>query len=196
MQARPRPRTYGVNGSFGLTPPDILLGTPLGRCVFLSRALNRSAVGRCPSHRPQAVGLTNSPHRLRLRAMIVPTRRAVLSRVWRSSTAVSIRSSTPRPVGSFPSHRPLLIYSIYIKAKAVPVAASSSAVVSARPTGAGVEPHSVTASRIQDSSDHAHLNERLCPSVASGLPALPTHQTDPETEGGLDSFGPRTDRGL
>ena len=38
-------------------------------------------------------------------------------------------------------------------AKAVPVAASSSAVVSARPAGPGMRPRSLTALRIQDSSE-------------------------------------------
>jgi hypothetical protein len=57
--------------------------------------------------------------------------------------------------GTLPSLRPLPICSIYIKAKAVPVAASSSAVVSARPMRPGGMPRSATALRIQDSAKDA-----------------------------------------
>ena len=80
--------------------------------------------------------------------------------VWRRWMAISVSSLTPRRAGTPPRLRPLPIYSIYIKAKAVPVAASSSAVVSARPAGPGVRPRSATALRIQDSSERARVNRR------------------------------------
>jgi hypothetical protein len=77
------------------------------------------------------------------------------SPAWRRGMAAAVSSFTPRRAGTPPGLRPLPIYSIYIKAKAVPVAASSSAVVSARPTRPGMRPRWWMALRIQDSSDHA-----------------------------------------
>jgi hypothetical protein len=74
---------------------------------------------------------------------------------WRRSVLTSVSAFAPRRAGTPPGLRLLPIYSIYIKAKAVPVAASSSAVVSARPMRPDVRPRSVTALRIQDSSEDA-----------------------------------------
>ena len=78
---------------------------------------------------------------------------------WRGSVTTSVSVLAPPRAGTPPRLRPLPIYSIYIKAKAVPVAASSSAVVSARPAGPGVRPRSATALRIQDSSKGAVIQE-------------------------------------
>ena len=66
--------------------------------------------------------------------------------------AASVRFFTSRSPGTLPRTRPLPIYSTYVKAKAVPVAASSSEIASARPTGPELRPHSFTALRIQHSS--------------------------------------------
>jgi hypothetical protein len=63
--------------------------------------------------------------------------------------------ATSRLSGVLPRPRLLAIYSIDIKAKAVPVAASSFAVASARPTEPEVRLGSGTALRIQRSTDHA-----------------------------------------
>ena len=57
------------------------------------------------------------------------------SSAWLRLAAASVRFFTSRSPGTLPRARPLPIYSIYIKAKAVPVAASSSEIASARPTG-------------------------------------------------------------
>jgi len=77
------------------------------------------------------------------------------SSAWLRLAAASVRFFTSRSPGTLPRTRPLPIYSIYIKAKAVPVAASSSELASARPTGPELRPRSFTALRIQHSSDHA-----------------------------------------
>ena len=79
---------------------------------------------------------------------------------WRRLMAAAFSSFTPRRAGTPPSLRPLPIDSIYIKAKAVPVAASSSAVGSARPAAPGMRPCSATALRIQDSSESAPNPDR------------------------------------
>ena len=86
----------------------------------------------------------------------------------------SVSAFALRRAGTPPGLRPLPIYSIYIKAKAVPVAASFSAVVSARPMRPDVRPRSVTALRIQDSS-HAHVNRRSQPSVGLSVCYPKTH---------------------
>src|SRR5271166_3233796 len=75
------------------------------------------------------------------------------SSAWLRLAAVSVRFFTSRSPGTLPRTRPLPIYSIYIKAKAVPVAASSSEIASARPTGPELRPRSFTALRIQHSSE-------------------------------------------
>jgi len=77
------------------------------------------------------------------------------SRAWLRSAAGSARSFTSRSSGTLPRTRPLPIYSIYIKAKAVPVAASSSELASAWPTRSELRPRSLTALRIQLSSEGA-----------------------------------------
>ena len=77
------------------------------------------------------------------------------SRAWLRSAAGSARSFTSRSSGTLPRTRPLPIYSIYIKAKAVPVAASSSELASAGPTRSELRPRSLTALRIQLSSEGA-----------------------------------------
>ena len=84
-------------------------------------------------------------------------RRAVpcYSRAWRRLAAVSARFLTSRPSSTLPKAPALPIYSIYIKAKAVPIAASSSEIASARPTGPEVRPRSFMALRIQDSAEDA-----------------------------------------
>src|SRR5271157_6085575 len=74
------------------------------------------------------------------------------SSAWLRLAAASVRFFTSRSPGTLPRTRPLPIYSIYIKAKAVPVAASSSEIASARPTGPEFRPRSFTALRIQHSS--------------------------------------------
>ena len=74
---------------------------------------------------------------------------------WLRLAAASVRFFTSRLPGTLPRTRPLPIYSIYIKAKAVPVAASSSEIASARPTGPELRPSSSTALRIQHSSEDA-----------------------------------------
>src|SRR5262249_12126546 len=73
--------------------------------------------------------------------------------------AAAVCSFTLRSAGTHPSLRLLSIYSISYKAKAVPVAASSSAFVSARPTRLEGRQRSLTALRIQDSSKPALLKE-------------------------------------
>ena len=55
--------------------------------------------------------------------------------VWLRSAAASAPLITSRSSGTLPRPRPLPSYSIYLKAKAVPIAASSSELASARPTG-------------------------------------------------------------
>ncbi len=77
------------------------------------------------------------------------------SSAWLRWAAASVRFFTSRSPGTLPRTRPLPIYSIYIKAKAVPVAASSSEIASARPTGPELRPRSFTALRIQHSSEDA-----------------------------------------
>ena len=77
------------------------------------------------------------------------------SSAWLRLAAASVQFFTLRSPGTLPRTRPLPIYSIYIKAKAVPVAASSSEIASARPTGPEFRPRSFTALRIQHSSKDA-----------------------------------------
>ena len=77
------------------------------------------------------------------------------SRAWLRSAAGSARSFTSRSSGTLPRTRPLPIYSICIKAKAVPVAASPSELASAGPTRSELRPRSLTALRIQLSSEGA-----------------------------------------
>ena len=79
------------------------------------------------------------------------------SPAWIRSAAGSAPFFTSCSSSTLPKTRPLPIYSIYIKAKAVPVAASSSELASARPTGPELRPHSPTALRIQLSSDDAGI---------------------------------------
>ena len=78
------------------------------------------------------------------------------SSAWLRLAAASVRFFTSRSPGTLPRTRPLPIYSIYIKAKAVPVAASSSEIASARPTGPELRPRSFTALRIQHSSERCN----------------------------------------
>src|SRR5271165_6146552 len=80
------------------------------------------------------------------------------SSAWLRLAAASVRFFTSRSPGTLARTRPLPIYSIYVKAKAVPVAASSSEIASARPTGPEFRPRSFTALRIQHSS-----NDELTP---------------------------------
>ena len=95
------------------------------------------------------------------------------SPAWGNSVLTSVSAFALRRAGTPPGLRPLPIYSIYIKAKAVPVAASFSAVVSARPMRPDVRPRSVTALRIQDSSDRALLNRRTSEAVGSCPAVIP-----------------------
>jgi len=96
------------------------------------------------------------------------------SLAWLRLAAASVRFFTSRSPGTLPRTRPLPIYSIYIKAKAVPVAASSSEIASARPTGPEFRPRSFTALRIQDSSEGATLDWGWPPTYGSGPFALAT----------------------
>ena len=82
------------------------------------------------------------------------------SQAWLRLAAGSVRFFTSRSSGTLPKTRPFPIYSIYIKPKAVPVAASSSELASGRPTRSELRPHSLTALRIQLSSDHEVDQER------------------------------------
>ncbi len=117
---------------------------------------NRSAVGKTgvsfTSRRPQQLAPIESDFAPCLYRCAVPC----YSRAWLRSAAGSARSFTSRSSGTLPRTRPLPIYSIYIKAKAVPVAASSSELASAWPTRSELRPRSSTALRIQLSSNHAH----------------------------------------
>jgi len=64
--------------------------------------------------------------------------------------------SLPGRQALFPERAPCpAIQSTYIKAKAAPIAASSSAFASARPPGLVLRPRSLPALRIQDSSNDA-----------------------------------------
>jgi len=70
------------------------------------------------------------------------------------------RSDSPlrgRPA-LFPERAPCPSIQCYIKAKAVPVAASSPEIASARPTGPELRPRSFTALRIQHSSEDAAID--------------------------------------
>ncbi len=77
------------------------------------------------------------------------------SSAWLRLAAASVRFFTSRSPGTLPRTRPLPIYSIYTKAKAVLVAASSSELASAGPTRFKLRPRSLTALRIQHSSNPA-----------------------------------------
>ena len=78
------------------------------------------------------------------------------SQAWLRLAAGSVRFFTSRSSSTLPKTRPLAIYSIHIKAKAMPVAASSSELVSAGPTRSELRPRSLTALRIQLSSEDVH----------------------------------------
>jgi hypothetical protein len=81
--------------------------------------------------------------------------------------AASVRFFTSRSPGTLPRTRPLPIYSIYLEAKAVPVAASSSEIASARPTGPELRPRSLAALRIQHSSKREKTNRhRISPRIS------------------------------
>ena len=103
------------------------------------------------SRRPQQLA-----HRLGLLSLLVPTRCAVLF----SGMATLGGGLGPLLHFAVVQHssqkRPLAIYSIHIKAKAMPVAASSSELVSAGPTRSELRPRSLTALRIQLSSEDVH----------------------------------------
>ena len=120
-------------------------------CVFVGGEQNRSAVGKSlatlPSRRPQRFGLRRCLSRDEA-SCYAPAR--VRSGV-RSAAFLPRRGRRARPPGrpSCPAIQSPL------KAKAVPVAASSSDFVSARPTRPEVRPRSPTAMRIQDSADGA-----------------------------------------
>ena len=104
-------------------------------CAICAREQNRSAVGKTTisltSRRPQ--DLAPSTLAWLLACTIAPC----YSQAWLRVAAGVARSFTSRSSGALPRARPLPIYSIYIKAKAVPVAASSSAFASARPARLG-----------------------------------------------------------
>jgi hypothetical protein len=132
-------------------------------CVFPSREQNRSAVGKTEtsftSRRPrQLVPSTRA-------SLVACTAAPCYAPAWSSSAAASALFFTSRASGTLPRTRPLPIYSIYIKAKAVPIAASSSAFASARPTRLESRPSLLTALRIQDSAEGAPLNRRSPPTV-------------------------------
>jgi hypothetical protein len=78
--------------------------------------------------------------------------------VWLRAAAAWPVSFPSRLSVALPRTRPLPIYSIYIKAKAVPIAASFSEIASARPTRPGVRLRSATALRIQRSAGSSLLN--------------------------------------
>ena len=88
------------------------------------------------------------------------------SSAWLRLAAASVRFFTSRSPGTLPRTRPLPIYPIYVEAKAVPVAASSSEIASARPTGPEFRPRSFKALRIQHSSKDATAHSAL--SFATG----------------------------
>src|SRR5271166_4526966 len=92
------------------------------------------------------------------------------SSAWLRLAAASVQFFTLRSPGTLPRTRPLPICSIYIEAKAVPVAASSSEIASARPTGPEFRPRSFTALRIQHSSDALRRNRRQA-RASSSAPA-------------------------
>ena len=114
-----------------------------------SRGLNRSAVGKTQvsftSRRPQQLVPSTLTSLLACTNALPPC----YSSAWLRLAAASVRFFTSRSPCTLPRTRPLPIYSIYLKAKAVPVAASSSEIASARPTGPEFRPHSFTALRIQ-----------------------------------------------
>jgi len=124
------------------------------QCVFLRKGLNRSAVGKTEIsftiRRPQQL---TSPTLTSLLACTNALRRAILRRgyacrrAWPLFHFAAVQNSSQK--------RLLSIYTIYIKAKAVPIAASSSELASARPTGPELRPRSATALRIQLSAENA-----------------------------------------
>src|SRR5271166_2597170 len=123
-------------------------------CSTPPRGLNRSAVGKTQvsftSRRPQQLAPSTLTSLL---ACTNTLRRAILRHgyVWRQPRSDSSLRGRP---ALFPERAPCpSIQSTWIKAKAVPVAASSSEIASARPTGPELRPRSFTALRVQHSSE-------------------------------------------
>ena len=100
------------------------------------------------------------------------------SSAWLRLAAASVRFFTSRSPGTLPRTRPLPIYSIYIKAKAVPVAASSSELAFAGPTRSELRPRLLTALRIQLSSDDA-VETLLEPSAGTRQNGRKTLDSEP-----------------
>ena len=134
---------------------NLFQGTASAKCVFCLRGLNRSAAGKTQvsftSRRPQQLAPSTLTSLL---ACTNALRRAILRHgyAWRQPRSDSSLRGRP---ALFPERRPLPTYSISIKAKAVPVVASSSEIASARPTGPELRPRSFTALQIQHSSNDA-----------------------------------------
>ena len=103
-------------------------------------------------HRPQAVGLSNSPHRLRLRARLYQAPCRANLGYGEAQRRVPSASFTPRPAVSFPS-LPLTHLFNLIKAKAVPVRGFVLRGCIRKADGGRGGATLETASRIQDSSE-------------------------------------------
>jgi len=115
------------------------------------------------------------------------------SQAWLRLVAGSVRFFTSRSSSTLPKTRPLPIYSIYIKAKAVPVAASSSELASAGPTRSELRPRSLTALRIQLSSKRRTISAfpiihaRASPGPAETV-SCSHHHTGESASAATDSF--------
>jgi hypothetical protein len=119
--------------------------------VVCTRGLNRPAVGKTANSFPSGRAQPLAPPTL---TSLLPWTSALRRALLRQGDVGggSAPCATSRSSGTLPIPRVLPICSISMKAKAVPVAASSSEVGSARPTGPEGRPRSSTALRIQLSS--------------------------------------------
>src|SRR5208283_2552399 len=135
--------------------------------------LNRSAVGKTQvsftSRRPQQLAPSTLTSLL---ACTNALRRAILRHgyAWRQPRSDSSLRGRP---ALLPERAPCPSIQSPIKAKAVPVAASSSEIASARPTGPELRPRSFTALRIQHSSNDELPSREGAPGGldrASGFP--------------------------
>src|SRR5262249_28741537 len=147
-----------------LNPPAVAsrtpVSTPEAECVLTCGGLSRSAAGKTAISAASGWPRPHAPlARTSLVACTAPPRRAILRP---GDVGDGLGPCFHLGVAGQPSQSAPLAHllKLHLKAKAVPVAASSSAVASARPTGPEWRPRSLSALRIQRSANHP-LRTRL-----------------------------------
>jgi hypothetical protein len=139
-----------------------MLGTQRNRS-----AVGQTAIARPPTRQPQRRPLIASDFAGGWSRGVAPCSARFVA--WLGAGR-ALSPCPSRPSSTSPEYAPCPAIQIPLKANAVPVAASSSDFVSARPRRPGVGLRSQTALRIQDSADRA-LARRRAPKLVDPCPS-------------------------